>query len=244
MIDYLDKIRNLEQKERYEKEDLLNPEFELFHDENTHIYYAPHNEYVNTDAQVMMIGITPGWTQTEIAYHTAKKLIDAGVTKEIIFKKCKYAARFAGSMRGNLVKMLDELELNQYMDLESSMDLFAEECQLLHTTSLIRYPVFIKGKNYSGTNPTILKSKVLSDYVFRYFVPELQKIKKKCLIIPLGRAVEDVLEQLVKDKIVLEEQCLFGFPHPSGLNAHRISQFEENRDKLKLKMRLHMENNK
>lgn len=35
------------------------------------IYYAPHNEVINKEVKVFIVGITPGWTQTSIAYKTA-----------------------------------------------------------------------------------------------------------------------------------------------------------------------------
>lgn len=55
----------------FEKEDILNKKFELFHKDNMGIYYAPHNETINEKAKIFIVGITPGWTQTKIAYKTA-----------------------------------------------------------------------------------------------------------------------------------------------------------------------------
>ena len=52
------------------------------------------------------------------------------------------------------------------------------------------------------------------------------------LIIPLGKSVEEVLNDMVEDKILKKEQCLFGFPHPSGANGHRKAQFEQNKSNL------------
>ena len=37
---------------------------------------------------------------------------------------------------------------------------------------------------------------------------------------------------MIKDNLIKEEQCLLGFPHPSGANGHRKKQFEENKMKL------------
>ena len=54
----------------------------------------------------------------------------------------------------------------------------------------------------------------------------------KDIIIPLGKAVEEVLEQMISDNIIKKEQCLLGFPHPSGANGHRKKQFAENKEKL------------
>ena len=75
-------------------------------------------------------------------------------------------------MRKNLVQMLDKLELNNYLQLESCSKLFEENDNLLHTTSLIPYPVFINNKNYTGSNPKITENKILWSYIENFFYKE------------------------------------------------------------------------
>lgn len=53
------------------------------------------------------------------------------------------------------------------------------------------------------------------------------------MIIPLGKAVEDVLRIMINENVICEKQCLFGFPHPSGANGHRKEQYINNKNKLK-----------
>ena len=67
--------------------------------------------------------------------------------------------------------------------------------------------------------------------VKKYFYNEIEKLPN-ALIVPLGKAVEEVLEKMIKDNLIKEEQCLLGFPHPSGANVHRKNQFKENKIKL------------
>ena len=49
----------------FEKKDILNARFLLIKEKNMEIYYAPHNEIINEDAKVFIIGITPGWTRLD-----------------------------------------------------------------------------------------------------------------------------------------------------------------------------------
>ena len=65
---YASKILELD---NFEKSDILNKKFELYTNSNLSIYYAPHNEIINEKAKIFIVGITPGWTQTVIAYKTA-----------------------------------------------------------------------------------------------------------------------------------------------------------------------------
>ena len=228
---YVQLILNLPDTE-YEKFDILNENFELYSDENLKIYFAPHNEFINKQAKVFIVGITLGWTQTKIAYEIAKKGLNQKLAYKEIKQNCKKGARFAGSMRKNIITMLDEIDLNKKLHISSCSELFEDKDYLLHTTSVIPYPVFINGKNYTGNNPSIIESEILYKYVEQYFYKEA-KILKDALIIPLGKSVQQVLEKMVDEKIIKEEQCLFGFPHPSGANGHRIKQFERNNENLK-----------
>lgn len=46
-------------------------------------YYASHNEVIDEKAKIFIVGITPGWTQSSIAYKTANE----GLSKKM--KKCR-----------------------------------------------------------------------------------------------------------------------------------------------------------
>lgn len=210
------------------KETILNGEFELFAGSCLQICYAPHNEYINPKAKILIVGITPGWSQTERAYLTAKEGIAQQMTDEEICFRCKMASRFAGTMRKNLISMLDELGLQRRLALSSCAELFAEGNDILHTTSLIRYPCFYKGKNYSGHTPPITSSDILQRYLSEFAI-ELDCLDDVRLIIPLGAAVENALHALSLPENIA---VLRGFPHPSGLNAHRARQFSARREDL------------
>lgn len=221
---YKNYIKNLN---RFEKEDILTNKFLLYKENNLEIYYAPHNEIVNKFARIFIVGITPGWTQTKIAYTIANKYLQEGASDEEVKQAAKRSARFAGSMRTNLVLMLDELKLNEKLNIKSCACLFNESDNLLHTTSLIPYPVFCNKKNYTGSNPKISKSEVLYKYVKTYFYKEVSEVNH-ALIIPLGKSTSEILELMIEDGIIKKEQCLLGFPHPSGANGHRKIEFRNN----------------
>lgn len=71
-------------------------------------------------------------------------------------------------------------------------------------------------------------------YIYDNFINELKKLEKseEILLIPLGKAVEEVLIKLKEDGVIKEEQILMGFPHPSGANVNRVTQFENNKDNM------------
>ena len=52
------------------------------------------------------------------------------------------------------------------------------------------------------------------------------------MLIPLGRAVEELLWKLKDENIIKENQILMGFPHPSGANVNRLVQLEQNKEEM------------
>ncbi|MEG0295837.1 MAG: hypothetical protein RR620_03895 [Clostridium sp.] len=229
--DYIDIIKRLDIKDKYTKDELLIDEFLVEKDKNIEIYYAPHNEYLNSDAKVFIVGITPGFQQMSTAMATARKGIEDNKSLEEIKYMCKVAGRFSGSLRKNIISMLDYIKLNEALNIDSCSELFEDKDNLLHTISLIPYSVFVKGENYTGHTPKLNKSDFLMKYVENNFVEELSNLSD-VLIIPLGKAVEEVLGVLIKEEVICEEQVLKGFPHPSGANVNRLIQLEENKTSL------------
>lgn len=216
--------------------------FLLEKDEKKHleIYYAPF-EYVNERAKVVIIGITPGLNQMEKSYSTVLNAKNLEVSDETILSQVKNNSSFEGTMRKNLVQMLDELKLHEYLNITSTMELFSSESHLVHTTSVISYPVFFKGKNYSGSTPNMLTTEILKKYLTEHFTYELTQLDQP-LLIPLGAKVSKVLENLVGKKMIDSKLILNGFPHPSGANGSRKKTFEANKEQMKEMLRNHFKN--
>lgn len=234
LYEYEEVIKRLPIKDKYGKDELLIDDFLIEREGNIEIYYAPHNEYLNPKAKVFIIGITPGFQQMSTAISTARKELESGTDIEEIQYKCKVSGRFSGGLRKNIISMLDDIRLNDSLSINSCSELFEDKDYLLHTVSLIPYPVFVKKQNYSGHTPKLLKSEFLMKYVYDNFIKELKDIEnfKDILIIPLGKAVEEVLHKLSEEGIIDKRQILKGFPHPSGANVNRLEQLEENKEDL------------
>jgi hypothetical protein len=135
-------------------------------------------------------------------------------------------------MRGNLVRMLDELGLNELLGVSSSADLFGSASHLLHTTSAVRYPTFRGSRNYTGSQPPIMRSSFLMKFAREVLAPELSRLQA-AVFVPLGKSVASVLAILETEHLIPDGQTLYGFPHPSGANGHRRRQFEEAKSTLR-----------
>ncbi|ASK61866.1 hypothetical protein CFK37_06675 [Virgibacillus phasianinus] len=230
--EYLPAIQALNQESPLTKQDLLTEQFLINRTGNLEMYYAPHNEYINNQAKIVIVGITPGWSQMKAAFEQTVKGLKSHHPTDQVLEKAKIAASFAGSMRSNLINMLDQCGIPGIIDAGSSSSLFIEKRPLLHTTSIIKYPVFLQGENYTGHKPAINRTPLLSTYAYDVFPIELRQIKHPALIIPLGKVVERSLRKLLSEKQLPDHSYLFGFPHPSGANGHRKKQFQQVKDEL------------
>ena len=141
-------IKKIKRLKKIHTSSIVNKEFLIKKDGNIEIYYAPF-DYINTKAKIVIVGITPGLQQMLQSY----EVINQGKS----LKEVKDLSSFKGSMRTGLIKYLDELKINDILKIKSCESLFNKNSKYLHTTSLVKYPVFDKGKNYSGAN--ILKKK-------------------------------------------------------------------------------------
>ena len=210
-------ISKIKRLKKIDKKNVVSKDFLVNKDGNIEIYYAPF-DYINSKAKIVIVGITPGLQQMTQSFQVIK---DGKSLKEV-----KDLSSFKGSMRTTLIKYIDELKINKILKIKSCESLFNLDSKYLHTTSLVKYPVFDKGKNYSGAN--ILKKKILLDFIEKNFLEELKTLKKS-IIVPLGNTVSSTIEYL-NSKYNLKLECfLKGFPHPSGANARKNIQFKENK---------------
>lgn len=230
---FLPAIKSLQLNKPFTKEDLLTERFLVEQEAHIKMYYAPHNEYVNKRATIVIVGITPGWQQMNIAFKEFVQSQVANDTLETSLYNAKVAARFSGTMRNNLIKMLDQCYLPEILNIPSLQSLFAKNNKLLHTTSIIKYPVFVHGKNYTGHQPRIEQSALLKHYAYHSFPAEMDRMDKSVLVIPLGKTVDQIILKLVAERKLPNHHCyVTGFPHPSGANGHRIRQFQEEKQQI------------
>jgi hypothetical protein len=185
------------------------------------IYYAPF-EYVNPDARVALVGITPGPTQMTNANLEARRALQAQEPAHRVIQLAKDTAAFSGEpMRTNLIKQLNHWGIHTWLGLDDASDLFASARHLVQTTSLLRYPVFVRDQDYRG-NPIIFKQALLRKYLLDYFAAEVNELRE-AVFIGLGPAVQRVLDHLVREGVFGPDRVVGGMLHPSGNNTYRIN---------------------
>src|SRR5260221_2415103 len=212
------------------EEDVLRDDLRLFDDGRVALYYAPF-DYVNESARVILMGITPGRYQHWKACLVAREGIAAKLPDVDVLRRVKDAASFSGPMRKHLVTMLDGIGMSDALGLATSASLFDADAKHLFSTSAVSFPVFVRGKNYTGAAPRLLEHHVLRNVAETFFADRVNRVRG-ALIIPLGKVASDVAAHLAARGILDHRRLLVGFPHPSGANGHRAREYAENRDAL------------
>lgn len=185
-------------------------------------HYIPF-DVVNPAAKVVLLGITPGFTQWKNAMVEAQRQLQAGASPEVARLAAKHTGAFSGAMRPNLINLLDSIGLQRWLKIGSCAALFETHASLVQTTSILRHPIFVNGENYNGT-PDMVRTPFLQRQLLEHFAHEAAQLANP-VYIPLGPKVSEGLRWLAKQGVLKEDRILHGLPHPSGANAERIAYF-------------------
>jgi hypothetical protein len=109
--------------------------------------------------------------------------------------------------------MLDDIGFADALSVEFTSTLFVGNQHLVHTTSAIRYPTFVGGKNYTGHRPPARTSPLLQSFIHGTLASELELVPH-ALVIPPGDAVEDCLR--------LSSSCAWAAGRGTGSSRSRL----------------------
>jgi hypothetical protein len=104
------------------------------------VAYAPF-DHLNIGADIVIVGITPGKQQMRAALEEAYRAIMLGLPDTEVLARAKVHASFAGTMRTNLVKLMDAVGLNGSLGIASTVSLWGVDSHRAHFTSALRYPI-------------------------------------------------------------------------------------------------------
>ena len=175
-------------------------------------------EYTNKEAEVVIVGITPGNTQLK------------GSRKNKSPKEIKQENSFAGgNMRGNLTSMLDSVGVNEVLGIDSCESIFNEHFDKVECTSLLKdatFEVNKKGEEKMFNKPSkILKDEKLTKEFNEGFLEDSKNYTKAKVMVALGKETEDLLKQQQAEGKIDENIQIVGVPHPSGANQGRVNAF-------------------
>jgi hypothetical protein len=186
------------------------------------IAYAPF-DHVSIGADIIIVGITPGKQQMREALEEARLAMMLGQSDAEVLARAKVHASFAGTMRSNLVKLMDAVGLNVLLGIASTASLWGVDSHRAHFTSAIRYSTFVNGENYSRS-PDMNGVPFLFDRSRNWLGEELS-LFSDAVIVPMGDMVSEALTRIGPKMAISNNRILVGMPHASGANNGPISKF-------------------
>lgn len=186
------------------------------------VTYAPL-EWVNVDARVVIVGITPGEDQARRAFEKARSELSRRNALSLALREAKHAGSFGGEggMRERLVAALNLVGIAGLLQLPCCSNLFEATCSLGHFTSLLKFPTFVGQRGYDGKTPVhFTKNDRLMHYHREFFMQEIALLKN-ALFLPLGEIVRDRLRALADEGKLDKRQILPWLMHPSKNNRNR-----------------------
>ncbi|MGJ9419516.1 hypothetical protein ACHAC9_17405 [Massilia sp. CMS3.1] len=198
------------------------------------MHYIPF-EHVNTEARIVVVGIAPGFVQWKNAMSEAQRRMTAGDDQAEVLRAARLAGAFSGAIRPNFVALLDAIGVQRWLGIASCASLFDADAHMVQISAILRHPVFVDGRNYSGT-PGMAKLPFLREQVLRYFALEATQLPD-ALYIPMGSSVAEGLDWLVREGVIRRDRILHGLPHPSGANAERVAYFLGRKERASLSSR-------
>ena len=187
------------------------------------VYYAPF-EYINTQARLVIVGITPGVTQLKLAYAEAQRLLQSKTSEEDALRGIISAAAFGGqAMRPNLLRMLRHFDFAAILGIDDEAELWGSAAGCLHSTSVIPHATLKAGKMFAGNFCEIRESVALRKLFDQEFIKSLVELNEEVLYIALGKTPLDALRHCIDLGVIRESQVLGGFAHPSRASGSQVA---------------------
>jgi hypothetical protein len=189
------------------------------------VFYIPF-EHVNRRARLVIVGITPGMNQLEMAYAEAQRLLHLGVIHAEILEAVKALAAFGGeAMRPNLLRMLRHFNFAKMLEISDEADLWDGASALLHSTSVVPHAAFKNGKMFSGSFEEITKVRALRERFENDFVPTLSELADDAVYVALGKTPYDALRHCVGLGVIRQDQLLGALAHPSRSGGSQVAVY-------------------
>lgn len=191
------------------------------------LYYVPF-AHSNLAAKLVIVGITPGPNQLELAIAAVQRWKGhSAATAQLEAKKL--ASFGSPSMRPNLLKMLEHFTLGKRLGIASETDLWGTAWRAFQATSVVPHAAFnlaIDGseKMFNGKFTEVLKSTLLRECFESRFLPLVASMNRAAVWIGLGPTPRAALEWCATQGLLRREQ-LGAFAHPSGSAGSQVGYY-------------------
>lgn len=173
--------------------------------------------YVNKNAKVVIVGMSPGSTQT------------SNYNKTLGIKENNRLCAFSGNpMRQNIINLLNTIKVNDFLNIKDCSSLWGNDFDKVSFTSILKQPVLKTQKDKTQFISTIDYSKIMNNEdltnLFKDFEKDCSEHYKEAeLFIACGTAVRPILDILANKNII--KAPIITIAHPSQTNIQRAKVY-------------------
>ncbi len=187
------------------------------------LFYVPF-EHMNLGARLVIVGITPGPKQIELAYSSVQANLKLGLSDAIALARAKEVGSFGGpQMRPKLLKMLRAFGFPTMLGIGDATELWESAATLLHATSVVPHAAFRNSKPFAGSFDDVLESPIMRASFERDFAATLPLLPSDALYVALGPTPLDALDWCAARGLLRREQVLGAFAHPSNNGGSQVA---------------------
>ena len=179
-------------------------------------------DYPNPEAEVVIVGITPGKNQLENGYDSRSLKVSS--KEESLNRKKMYA--FKG-LRKNIAKMLESVGVDKILNIESCETIWDKEFEKIDATSLIKEAAYedINGRKVPFNDAEKIANSIrLSERFKNGFVLDCKQYSNAKLFVACGHKVYKCLSEL-KEKGIITVPVI-AIAHPSNNNKIRVVHYQ------------------
>jgi hypothetical protein len=178
------------------------------------ILWAPF-DYINKNAQLVIVGVTPGPEQALRSYKAIRDASAEGQNPQENLARIKAESSFRGKViEPNLMSLLEHSGAAERSGIVNIDKLWTEEAGKVHFTSTIRHPTFINGSLYNNQIDSLVHPE-LKKYVENCLAEELSMVPVDALIVALGSKGPRIVRHAARIAGV-DHKRIIALPHPSG----------------------------
>jgi hypothetical protein len=208
----------------FERPALCNAAFRLCRCGPLEAFYAPL-DWVNRGARLVLLGAAPGWHEMETAFRIVRAGLAAPDNDLAVLRRARLAARPPSTQRQRVLWLLRAAEAGMpALGGAPVTALFEQESALVHWTWVARFPVFVRGRNYSGRDPSILLSPLMRAFVTDALAGELAAIPE-ALVVPIGAPAADALWLLVQTGMLERDRLGPPLPDPTQWTGEQLRRW-------------------
>ena len=171
--------------------------------------------YVNPNAKVVIVGISPGSSQSSNTNYNPKK--DSKYNNQ----QCAFKDPKRKAIQNNLIKMLDSISINKYLDINSCSSLWNEDFDKINFISVLPHSVLKNDKFISKIEYSEIVKNSLLKREFDLFIDALTQYSKDTIFVACGPSVYEILVNHTS----LDSKKIVPIAHPSGANSGRVNAY-------------------